>query len=289
MLTESTTKSPEVTDNTHLITEKYRNLPESTLKEWVEQFHRDGYLFLQEYLTPEFAAELKNDLDVALNDPTYAQTYGGKENGRDDSDVKTRIRVRLFETSNANLKLFDLDPIAKFAEMVIAPDCHVIHNNSFTTVRGGGIANWHQDDPPHYLVLDGQPPSNVRLPVLFFTANYYLTDVTERAIGGTECVPGSHLFGAPVPKEFPAELEPKVDPCLGKAGSVVLFNNQVWHRGGPNNSDSTRYITQVTYGRRMINSMYYPFMNYDMPEHVYKDANPRLKRLLGFLNHGPYG
>ena len=52
---------------------------------------------------------------------------------------------------------------------------------------------------------------------------------------------------------------------------------------------ATRYITQVTYGRRMINSMYYPFMNYEMPEHVYKDANPRLKRLLGFLNHGPYG
>jgi len=97
------------------------------------------------------------------------------------------------------------------------------------------------------------------------------------------------LFGRPVPKELPAELEARVDPCLGKAGSVVIFNNQVWHRGGPNQSDHTRYITQVTYGRRMINTMYYPFMNYVMPEHVYKDANPRLRRLLGFLNHGPYG
>ena len=278
------------TENGQLVTAKYRNISDETLKEWVEQFHRDGYLFLQEYLEPDFAAELRADLDKALNDPTFAQTYGGKENGRDDAEVLTRIRVRLFETSNANLKLFDLDPIAKFAETLIgSPDTHVTHNNSFTTRRGGGIANWHQDDPPHYLVTEGEPPKNVRLPVLFFTANFYLTDVTERAIGGTEVIPRSHLFGRPVPKEMPEELLAIADPCLGKAGSVVMFNNQVWHRGGPNNSDSIRYITQVTYGRRMINTMYYPFMNYDMPEHVYKDANPRLRRLLGFLNHGPYG
>jgi hypothetical protein len=35
--------------------------------------------------------------------------------------------------------------------------------------------------------------------------------------------------------------------------------------------------------------MYYPFMNYVMPEHVYKDADDRLLRLLGFLEHGAYG
>ena len=26
-----------------------------------------------------------------------------------------------------------------------------------------------------------------------------------------------------------------------------------------------------------------------MPPHVYENANPRLKRLLGFLDHGAYG
>jgi ectoine hydroxylase-related dioxygenase (phytanoyl-CoA dioxygenase family) len=273
----------------HLVTEQYRNVSDETLQEWVGQFHRDGYLFRQEYLTPEFCAELKADLDKALTDPTRSQTYTGKD-AKDDSDAVLRLRVRMFEVSPANLRLFDLDPIAKFAETLIGtPDCHVIHNNSFITKRGGGISNWHQDDPPHYLVTHGAPPTNVRLPVLFFTANYYLTDVTERAIGGTEVIPRSHLFGRPAPKELPPELEEKVDACLGKAGSVVMFNNQVWHRGGPNQSDHIRYITQVTYGRRMINTMYYPFMNYVMPEHVYKEANPRLKQLLGFLNHGPYG
>jgi ectoine hydroxylase-related dioxygenase (phytanoyl-CoA dioxygenase family) len=83
--------------------------------------------------------------------------------------------------------------------------------------------------------------------------------------------------------------ESRIHYNLGKAGSVVLFNNQVWHRGGPNTSSRTRYITQVTYARRIIGHMYYPFMNYTMPGHVYADANPRLRRLLGFKEHGPYG
>jgi len=48
-------------------------------------------------------------------------------------------------------------------------------------------------------------------------------------------------------------------------------------------------MTQVTYARRMIGHKYHPFMNYVMPQHVYQDANPRLKRLLGFLPSGAYG
>ena len=30
-------------------------------------------------------------------------------------------------------------------------------------------------------------------------------------------------------------------------------------------------------------------MNYHMPKHVYIEANPRLHRLLGFLDHGAHG
>ena len=262
----------------------YTNVIDDTLREWVEQFHRDGYLFLPNFLTTYLCAQLRSDLDLAL--ASTENTYVGK----DDADETMRLRVRLFEKSAANLSLFDMDPLAKFAEMLIAPNCHVIHNNSFITRPGGGITTWHQDDASHYIVTHGEPPKNVRLPVLFFTANYYLTDVTEKKHGGTEVIPGSHLFGGSPPKLIEGTpYESQVVPCLGKAGSVVLFNNQVWHRGGPNQSDRVRYITQVTYGRRIISHMYYPFMNYQMPEHVYKNANPRLLRLLGFLDHGAYG
>ncbi len=251
------------------------------IQTWVETFHRDGYLFLQNVLPPDLCTELRADLDWALeHNPT----------GHNGISAKISLAHRLFETSQANLRLFDLEPIVSLAEALVAPNCHVIHNNSFQSPPGGGIDSWHQDDAAHYLVTEGEPPKNVRLPVLFFTANYYLTDVTEIKHGGTEVIPGSHLFGATPPKVMEGtQWESQIRYNLGGAGSVVMFNNQVWHRGGPNKSDRTRYITQVTYARRIIGHKYYPFMNYQMPEHVYKDANPRLKRLLGFLEHGAYG
>ena len=244
---------------------------------WVEQFNREGYLFMPNIIPPELLPPLRQDLDEAL----------GSEK---DSDGTIQLHPRMFESSNANLKLFDLEPIVSFAEALISKDCHVIHNNSFRVLPGKGITTWHQDDSPHYLVMEGEPPTNIRLPVLLFTANYYLTDVEEVKYGPTEVIPRSHLFGASPPADMKGtKWEEQIVSCVGTAGSVVMFNNQVWHRGGLNSSDRIRYITQVSYARRLVGHKYSPFMNYQMPEHCYEDADPRLKRLLGFLPAGAYG
>ena len=256
---------------------------DAQIQEWVETFHQQGFLFLPNVLPPDWCAELRADLDYAL-----AHNPNGLNNGNASSAI--HLSHRMFEHSQANLRLFELEPIVSLAEALIAPDCHVIHNNSFQSPPGGGIVGWHQDDAPHYLVTEGEPPKNVRLPVLFCTYNYYLTDVTAPKYGGTEVIPKSHLFGGPCPPTMEGtQWEDKIHYNLGGAGSLVIFNNQVWHRGGPNRSNRTRYITQVTYARRIIGHKYYPFMNYQMPEHVHQDANPRLRRLLGFLDHGAYG
>ena len=253
-----------------------RTIDRRQIDAWVDQFHRDGYLFLRNVLSPEHVAELRSDLDRVL----------------EDQPARARIHLhhRMFETSRANLRLFDLEPVVTFAEALIAEVCHVIHNNSFRSPVGGGISTWHQDDASHYLVTEGEPPTNIRLPVLIFTCNYYLTDVETVEHGPTQVIPGSHLFGGDPPNPIEGTAhEDEVVSNLGPAGSVVMFNNQVWHQGGPNISDRVRYITQISYARRIIGHKYAPFMNYTMPEHVYRDADPRLRQLLGFLPHGAYG
>ena len=255
----------------------FEKVGEEQIREWVQTFHRDGYLVLPEILPKALIAELKADLDTALGDRSY------------EGQV-IELHHRMFETSPANLSLFDMEPIVSLAEALIDRNCHVIHNNSFRNRRGMGITTWHQDDAAHYIVTEGEPPTNVHLPVLLFTANYYLTDVEDVVYGPTEVIPRSHLFGAtPPPSMVGTKWEDRVVPCLGKAGTVVLFNNQVWHRGGPNQTDRVRYITQVSYARRLVGHKYYPFMNYQMPPHCYENADPRLKRLLGFLPSGAYG
>ena len=254
------------------------NATEERIGEWVEQFNRDGYLFLHELLPSDWIAELKADLDRALAE------------NNEEGDGVIQLHHRMFESSEANLRLFDLEPIVSFAEALIATTTHVIHNNSFRTPLGKGITTWHQDDPPHFLVTSGEPPTNVRLPVLLFTANYYLTDVPTAAHGPTQVIPGSHLFGASPPGVMEGtKWEDRIVSCCGGAGSVVMFNNQVWHRGGPNLSDRVRYMTQISYARRLVGHKYAPFMGYVMPPHCYENASPRLRRLLGFLPSGAYG
>ena len=258
---------------------------ESVLQDWMRQFDENGFLVIPDVLPVDLIAELRADLDRALG-------------GTNKPAAKAELWQRMFESSRANLSLFDREPIVTFAERLIgdarpgfgADHVHVIHNNSFRTRPGQGISDWHQDEPAYYRVTDGKPPKNVRLPVLLFTCNYYLTDVTALEHGPTQFVPGSHLFGATPPESLDGTpWADQVVNAYGRAGTAVLFTCQTWHRGAPNQGNRVRYVTQVSYAHRTIGHRYYPFMNYVMPEHVYADANPRLKRLLGWVPRGPYG
>lgn len=200
-----------------------------------------------------------------------------------------RIQTQMFTRSQSFLDLFNLEPIVSLAEMMLGEDCHVICNNAVRTVAGHAIDTWHQDDPPHFVVTDGEPPPNVQLPPLVITCNYYLNDVSPNDGDGTQVVPGSHLFGQRPPLSLEGtKWEGLVRSNAAPAGSLNMHNSQTWHRGGPN-PGRPRYITSVNYGRRLIGHKYHPFMDYRMPEHVLNGADARLRRLLGFLPRGSYG
>mgnify|MGYP001430758419 CR=1 FL=1 len=70
---------------------------------------------------------------------------------------------------------------------------------------------------------------------------------------------------------------------------VIMFNNQVWHRGAPNTSDRVRFLGGMTYSQRLIAQRFYPFLNYRMPDRVLDGADERLLRLLGKHQKGAYG
>ncbi|MGF1989140.1 MAG: phytanoyl-CoA dioxygenase family protein [Nostoc sp. ZfuVER08] len=266
------------------------------LNQWIEYFHANGFLVIENVLTPEQCEILKNDLDEIL-----------KQSEGKNYQKSKKIMKRMFEHSQQNLNLFALEPMVTFAEHLIggangtgysmhdgipnANIIHVIHNNSFKIPpETDGLAKnaWHQDDTPHALSLDGKPLTNIRLNVLAFTVNYYLTDVLTQENGPTQVIPGSHLFGKLCDGNI-SGYEDQIYSCLGGMGSAVCFNNQVWHRGSRNSSSITRYITQITYAKRLVGHKYAPFMNYQMPSHCYEQADPRLKQLLGFLPNGAYG
>lgn len=263
------------------------------LRQWITQFHQDGFLVVPNILKPDICAQLRDDLDEVIY------------NERNSS----RFAQRMFEHSSTNLNLFWAEPIVTFAERLIADngsislsgsytgipaanEVHVIHNNSFI-IRAGkqGLANsgWHQDDTPHITSLSGKPITGIRLNVLAFTCLYYLTDVPTIDHGPTQFIRGSHLFGKHCNGDI-NEHQDLITSAIGPAGTAVMFNNQVWHRGSINNSNIDRYCTQITYAKRLVGHKYGSFMNYQMPEHVLdKIDDARKLRLLGFLGHGAWG
>lgn len=263
----------------------------SKVEQYRDQFYNQGYLVIPSVLSLTECEELKEDLKQVAQKQGESKSLG--------------IYKRMFEHSDNNLLLFMKEPIVSIAEAIIrdkhivdqgcsensvALQTHVIHNNGIIVPPGSaGISAWHQDDPPHFILKD-DASANVHLPVLAFTANYYLSDVLRKENGPTVVIPGSHLYGKHCPSDLD-ESKYNVVHCTGPAGSVVLFNCQVWHRGSSNTSKQSRYVAQVTYGRRLVGHKYHPFMNYQLPERItnFVSDEPRLKRLVGFLNNGPYG
>ncbi|WP_374827418.1 hypothetical protein [Aerosakkonema sp. BLCC-F183] len=71
------------------------------LQEWIEFFHTNGFLVIRNVLTPEQCELLRNDLDRDI-----IQEVGHKK-----AVDSRRIMKRMFEHSQPNLNLFDLEPI----------------------------------------------------------------------------------------------------------------------------------------------------------------------------------
>ena len=278
----------------------------SNVSKWIENFHKDGFLVVPSVLSREQCYQLKHDLDDTIK---FGRGDKSNHKGR-------KLQKRMFEVSNANLELFWQEPIVTFAEKLIADngsdeilpgedvqayskgipsanEVHVFHNNSFIInahSEGLGGSTWHQDDTPHITSLDGNPIINVRLNVLAITCLYYLTDVPTEKYGPTQFIRGSHLFGVHCTQERAEKQYDKLVSALGPAGTCVIVNNQTWHRGSPNDSDVNRYVTQISYGKRIIGHKYGKFINYQMPGHVTDKANDdRKRRLIGYLSHGAYG
>lgn len=255
--------------------------------EILAQFHRDGFLVLPDMLSPDEVATYKAGLERAFaKHSDDAELYG----------MQAIWRPKLFEHGPEFDSIIDHPGIAQFVDAVLGDDCHLIALTGLRTSPGKTISFWHLDDAcrfpiPAGLTLDPRIP----MPVFTINMNYYLCDVDDE-LGPTQLIPGSHRAGRPpTDADKDADGVPRYEgrsyvSSAGKAGTLVLWNDQVWHQGGPNVSkDRIRWVIQTPFARRWVAQRFWPFVNYHMPEDVIARATPRRKRLLGFHNIGAYG
>lgn len=95
--------------------------------------------------------------------------------------------------------------------------------------------------------------------------------------GATHVLSGSHRAPNPPPEDvFRAEAE----RITGPAGSIVLFDSNLWHAAGTNHTDRVRTALTLSFSRAFVKQqMDYPrFLG---PEYGAK-ASPRMRQILGY-------
>ena len=112
-------------------------------------------------------------------------------------------------------------------------------------------------------------------PAIALNAMWALSDFTE-ANGATRIIPGSHRFDSAPP--YGAELP--TEPAEMSAGSVMLFDSQLWHAGGTNRTDQRRYALACYYCAGWVRQQENQLLG--VPLETAARMPRRLQQLLGY-------
>jgi hypothetical protein len=122
------------------------------------------------------------------------------------------------------------------------------------------------------------PGYNLRINMLVM-----LDDFTNEN-GATRILPGSHFY--------PEQPDDKFfdDNCItirGKAGSIVLFNSYLWHKGGLNRTSNNRVALTLSFGPAFIK----PQMDYArfLGEEYGRNLSELSRQVLGYNARVPVG
>ncbi len=101
-----------------------------------------------------------------------------------------------------------------------------------------------------------------------------MTDFTQ-ATGATRVIPGSHRFDDGL--KF---AEKDTEPAEMAAGSVLFYTGAIYHGGGANRSDETRYGLNITYARSWLRQEENQYLS--VPQEIARDLPEPLLRLIGY-------
>jgi hypothetical protein len=259
------------------------------------ELEQQGFTVVPAMFSRTEVKELRTDLErvFAEEPPSYRSRHRPPEEYE-------QFRYATLNRSAVAQRAVGHRGILRVIEPLLGEDCHIIANTTWRnppgdpTARSG--ASWHIDSGPHVPRPEGVPWDD-RIPYPVFAIGVHIfVQPCPLASGPTAFVPGSHRSGQAPPRPTGASGElsydgqgPVAAPC--KAGDVVFFVSDVWHRRLPTtDADQGRFFLQAHYGRRDLAQRVLPT---EEAHHLSADAlrrarTKRQRTLVGLHRPGFY-
>ena len=233
--------------------------------EQLETFNDNGYLIVEEALTPQIIDQLTE----AVN---RVEQKERKRQKLSTDAILTKFRIVVED--DIFLELLDWPKTFPLLWDILGWNIQLYISHLITyppeldkdKVLTGG---WHQDG--------GRPVQEMERPQprLSLKISYWLSDVDGSDRGAMQIIPGSHKRDA-LPLESDSDgndiLELRVKP-----GTAVLFDRRIWHRRGLNNSNITRKVLFFGYSYRWLRGLDYNVL----PEKLLAKCDLIRRQLLG--------
>jgi ectoine hydroxylase-related dioxygenase (phytanoyl-CoA dioxygenase family) len=205
----------------------------------LERFQRAGYVVIPECLQPEELRPIRERYDQLMA-ARIAEVHKTNPSPRHVEIKRILERDAVFEALMAWPRTFPL------VREIIGED---------VTLATGGEADYRPPHTPAYIGWhnDFNWMKNVPYPRQNFwvRCTYFLDDVTEES-GPFTLLPGSHLAQRACPAEYngpdgqPREI-PDAARIIGKAGTCLINNTEIWHTNTPNRSARPRKLIMILY------------------------------------------
>jgi ectoine hydroxylase-related dioxygenase (phytanoyl-CoA dioxygenase family) len=244
-------------------------LSEDQLREKLEQFRTQGYVVLERLIDRQRVASLV----AAMNrtEERYGFSYA-----RTSFEGYNTVRIN-------NLLVYDetfwdvplQQEVLQIAEGVL--DRELLLSSLCTLTMGPGQAAQPLHDDMQQLGLARPGPT------LAVNAIWALSDFRTDN-GATHVVPGSHRFDHSPSYGGDAATVAATMP----AGSVMIFDGSLWHKGGANNSDDRRYALSCYYCAGWLRQQ--ENLQLGIPQDTAARFPRRLQELCGYsIYKGQYG
>ena len=224
----------------------------------VDQFKKDGYIFLENALTKAQLLSVNDQLATWVDESKlHSESFGKIKDGRPrfDVDIKShsedkpalRRITSPAEISDSCLDIVKDNSALDLVAEIFSPNIkHWTNKLNLKLPSSGTEVKFHQDFP-------FEPHSNEDI----MTVLFFLDDVTLEN-GPLEVVPGSHngplyslwqdgVFTGAVASEIEAANKGEAISCTGRAGSACLMHSKLLHGSGSNRTKLPRSLYIVSY------------------------------------------